>query len=212
MTTGAEQLGARVIHSTAALLVEGNRVVGVQAGEETIPIDGVVVSAGAWINQLMEPLNFKLPIAPQKGQILHIDLPGQTTTHWPILDWSASQYQLCFGPNRVVCGATREFDSGYDLRVTPAGVKHILDEQLRLCPGLANGTIAEVRVGLRPYSADDRPFIGNVPGIDNVVVSSGHGPSGLTLGPYSGLLGAELAQGKTPSIDLSLFRLDRPAD
>jgi D-amino-acid dehydrogenase len=109
----------------------------------------------------------------------------------------------------VVCGATREFNSGYDTRVTPAGVKEILDEQLALCPGLAHGTIAEVRVGLRPYSEDGVPFIGTVPGTDNVIVSTGHGPSGLQLGPYSGLLAAELAQGLQPSTNLESFRLNR---
>lgn len=209
MTTGAERLGARVIVGDATLIMDGEKVAAVAVDDETIAVDSVVLAAGAWINQLMAPMNYSLPIAPQKGQILHIEMPDQDTTNWPILDWNSSQYQLCFGPNRVVCGATREFNSGYDLRVTPAGMKHILDEQLRLCPGLANGTIAEVRVGLRPYSADERPFIGHVPGHDNVVVCDGHGPSGLMMGPFSGLLGAELARGVAPSIDLSLYALDR---
>lgn len=172
----------------------------------------MVVCAGAWTNQILEPTGFSLPIKPQKGQIVHFDMPAQDTSRWPILGWGESQYQLSFGPNRVVGGATREFDSGYDLRVTPAGVKHVLDEQLRICPGLAHSTIAEVRVGLRPYSDDALPFIGRVPGIDNLVVGSGHGPSGLQLGPYSGLLAAELAQGLQSSTDINSFRLDREVE
>jgi D-amino-acid dehydrogenase len=192
--------------------MEAGRVIGVEANRNRITVDAVIVAAGAWTNHVLEPTGFHVPIEPQKGQIIHIDLPNQDVSGWPILDWSGPQYQLCFGPNRVVCGATREFDSGYDTRVTPGGVKEILDEQLALCPGLANGTISEVRVGLRPYSDDGVPFIGAVPVMDNVVVSTGHGPSGLQLGPYSGLLAAELAQGLHPSINLESFRLDRSID
>ncbi|MCO5216651.1 MAG: FAD-binding oxidoreductase [Thermomicrobiales bacterium] len=210
LTEGARTLGARVILGSAELQVTNNQVMGISINGERISTDAVVLAAGAWTNQALLPLGATLPIDPQKGQIIHIDMPGQDTTHWPILDWSASQYQLSFGPSRVVCGATREFHSGYDLRVTPAGVKEILDEQLALCPGLAHGTIAEVRVGLRPYSADVTPFIGAIPGVGNLVISSGHGPSGLMLGPYSGLLAAELARGETPAIDLEPYRLDRP--
>lgn len=212
LTNAAEKLGARVIRGEANLEMQAGKVSGIYADEGSVPVDAVVVAAGAWTNHVLEPAEFKLAINPQKGQIVHIKMPGQDTSRWPILGWGGSQYQLSFGPDRVVCGATREFDSGYDTRITPAGVKHVLDEQLRLCPGLADGTLAEVRVGLRPYSDDALPFIGAVPGIDNLIVGSGHGPSGLQLGPYSGLLAAELAQGKQPSANIDSFRLDRPVE
>ena len=212
LTNAAQKLGARVVPGDAGIEVQSGKVTGITTDEGSIAVDSVVVSAGAWTNTVLEPSEFQLAINPQKGQIVHIDMPGQDTSRWPILGWGGSQYQLSFGPNRVVCGATREFDSGYDTRITPAGVQHVLDEQLRLCPGLADGTLAEVRVGLRPYSDDALPYIGTVPGVDNLVVGSGHGPSGLQLGPYSGLLAAELAQGLPPSADISSFRLDRPVE
>lgn len=212
LTTAAEKLGARIIHDTAQMSVTSGKVQGIVVGSEEIAVDAVIVAAGAWTNAVLDPLGYQLPINPQKGQIVHFELPGQDTSRWPILNWDSSQYQLSFGPNRVVGGATREFDSGFDTRITPAGVKHVLDEQLRLCPGLEHSTIAEVRVGLRPYSDDALPFIGPVPGVDNLVVSSGHGPSGLQLGPYSGLLAAELARGLQPSTDIESFRLDRPVE
>lgn len=212
LTSAARKLGVRIIHGTAHLDVQAGKVTGISTTEESIAVDAVVVAAGAWTNAVLDPSGFSLPINPQKGQIVHLDMPGHDTSRWPILGWGESQYQLSFGPNRVVCGATREFGSGYDTRVTPAGVKHVLDEQLRICPGLADSTLVEVRVGLRPYSDDALPYIGKVPGVENLVVSSGHGPSGLQLGPYSGLLAAELAQGLQPSTNIESFRLDRPVE
>lgn len=212
LTNAAEKLGARIIRGEAGIEVSSGKVTGITTPDGPVAVDAAIVAAGAWTNKVLEPIGFSLPINPQKGQILHIEMPDQDTTRWPILSWGGSQYQLSFGPNRVVCGATREFNSGYDTRVTPAGVHHVLDEQLRLCPGLAHGTLAEVRVGLRPYSDDMLPFIGHVPGVDNLVVGSGHGPSGLQLGPYSGRLAAEVAQDLQPSTDINDFRLDRPVE
>ncbi len=209
LVCAAGKLGAHVVRGQAQLIVEAGKVVGVAADGKRIAADALIVAAGVWTNHILQPAGYRVPVEPQKGQIIHIELPGQDVTGWPILDWRGPQYQLCFGPHRVVCGATREFNSGYDTRVTPAGVKEILDEQLALCPGLARGTIAEVRVGLRPYSDDGVPFIDTVPGLDNVIVCTGHGPSGLQLGPYSGLLAAQLAQGVQLSTDITSFRLDR---
>lgn len=210
MARAAEHHGAEVILENASLMLEGDRVVGVVVDGRKIDVDSVVVAAGAWTNSLLEGTGTQLPMAPQKGQIVHIRMPDQDTSGWPILCWFGDQYMLTFGPDRVVAGATREFNSGYDTRVTPDGVKHVLDTALRIAPGLGGGTLAEVRVGLRPYADDGVPFVGAVPGIGNLVVATGHGPSGLQLGPYSGKLAAQLAAGQQPEIDLTSYRLDRP--
>lgn len=210
MTHAAEHHGADIVFGNASLLLDGSRVTGVVVDGRRIDADAVVIAAGAWSNALLEPIGTLIPMAPQKGQIIHFRLPETDTTNWPILSWFGNQYILAFGPDRVVAGATREFGSGYDTRVTGAGVKHVLDTALRKAPGLGNATIAEVRVGLRPFADDNVPFIDRVPGFDNLVVATGHGPSGLQLGPYSGLLAARMAIGHRPDIDLTSFRLDRP--
>lgn len=209
LTAGARHHDAEVVVGEAALALEGERVTGVSVEGREIGADAVIIAAGAWSNELLGAVGVSLPVAPQKGQILHIVMPGQETTSWPILGWFGHQYMLAFGPDRVVAGATREYGSGFDTRVTPGGVKEVLDTALRYAPGLANGTLAEVRVGLRPYGADGLPFIGMAPGHDNVVVATGHGPSGLQLGPYSGRIAVELALGEAPSSDISAFALDR---
>jgi D-amino-acid dehydrogenase len=210
MTKSAVKHGARFLRGDASLVLEGGNVTGVVVDGSRIAADAVVLAAGSWTNAILAPAGVALAMSPQKGQIVHVRMPGQETTHWPILGWFGNQYILTFAPDRVVAGATRETGSGYDTRVTPGGVKHVLDTALRIAPGIADGSLAEVRVGLRPFADDGVPFIGPVPGIDNLVVSTGHGPSGLQLGPYSGVLAADLALGQEPAIDLSAFRLDRP--
>jgi D-amino-acid dehydrogenase len=49
-----------------------------------------------------------------------------------------------------VAGATRETGSGFDYRITPAGLAEILEQALAVAPGLADGTYLETRVGFRP--------------------------------------------------------------
>lgn len=210
MIKAAERRGAEVVQGKASLVLNSSRVEAVELDGRTIDVESVVLAAGAWTNDLLARTGTTLPMAPQKGQIVHIRMLGQDTSRWPILSWFGDQYILAFGPDRVVAGATREFNSGYDTRVTPDGVKHVLDTALRIAPGLGSGTLAEIRVGLRPYADDAIPFVGAVPGVENLVVSTGHGPSGLQLGPFSGRLAAQLAAGEQPDIDLTSYRLDRP--
>jgi len=209
LTEGARHEGAEIVIGSGVPVIERGKVRGVCVGDREIGADAVVLAAGSWSNEVFRTLGFTLAVEPQKGQILHIQLPGVDTGRWPILGWFGHQYMLAFGPDRVVAGATREFGSGFDTRITPGSVKEVLDTALRIAPGLANGTLAEVRVGLRPYGADGLPFMGYAPGHDNVVVATGHGPSGLQLGPYSGRIAAELALGEEPSTDISPFAVER---
>jgi D-amino-acid dehydrogenase len=67
----------------------------------------------------------------------------------------------------------------------------------------------ETRVGLRPLSADGLPVLGPIPGVAGAFVATGHGPSGLTLGPYSAALVSGLVLGRAPALDLAPFRADR---
>ena len=110
---------------------------------------------------------------------------------------------------RVAAGATRETGSGFDLRVTAGGLRSVTSEAMRVAPGLADGALIEVRVGLRPLSDDGLPFIDRVPGHEAAIVCTGHGPAGLQLGPWSGRLAAELAMGTPPSSDIAPFAIDR---
>ena len=111
--------------------------------------------------------------------------------------------------HRVVVGATREPGTGFDLRVTLAGQRELVDQALSFAPGLAGATVVETRVGFRPVTADGLPLIGPVPGCDGVFVATGLGPQGLTIGPYAGRLIAEAVLGRPATIDLTALAPDR---
>jgi D-amino-acid dehydrogenase len=67
-------------------------------------------------------------------------------------------------------------------------------------------------VGLRPYSADRLPVLGTVPNIDNIYLATGHGPTGLQLGPYSGKVVADMMGGNALDDDLTPFHINRFAE
>jgi D-amino-acid dehydrogenase len=209
LRSACQRNGCELIIGEAELVSAGESLIEVRAGSTMIQAANLIIAAGAWSCYLADRLGFALPIFPQRGQIVHLDMPDAYTGDWPIIVGYYDQYILTFRPNRVVCGATRESDSGYEVRLTAGGVKSVLDEGLAVAPGLAKATIAEIRIGLRPFSPDRLPVMGPAPGYDNIFLCTGHGPSGLQLGPFSGRLVAGLALGEPPTIDITPFSVER---
>lgn len=176
-------------------------------GNDRIDADRVVVAGGAWSGSFGDDLGCSLPVSPIRGQIIHLDGSElfDDATDLPIVGSVADNYIVPWPDGRIVVGATREDDAGFDPRITADGVREVLDAGLRLAPGLADATFAEVRVGLRPGSPDGLPILGGVPGVDGAYVATGHGPTGLTLGPYSGEVIAQSITDEEPAADLSAF-------
>jgi D-amino-acid dehydrogenase len=119
------------------------------------------------------------------------------------------QYLVAWPDSRVVAGATRETGSGFAPHTTAEGVRHVLAEALRVAPGLANAELREIRVGLRPLTPDTLPVLGAVPGVAGAFLVTGHGPTGLTLGSYSGKLVAAQMLGRPAETDLTPFSVAR---
>jgi len=201
----AERRGTRFHGGAAGLLARDGRVTGIRLGSEEIGADRVVVAAGAWAPELLQPFGVPLAVAPQRGQITHLRLEGVDTEAWPVVLPPGSHYLLAFGGSRVVVGATRETGSGFDHRVTAAGQAEVLNEALAVAPGLGPATLVETRIGFRPVGPDLRPMLGWVSGLDGLVVGNGLGPSGLTIGPLAGRLLAQLVLGEAPELDLAPY-------
>jgi D-amino-acid dehydrogenase len=191
------------------LLLDDGAVQGVVAGGTTYHAPAVAIAGGAWSPQFGEQLGLRIPIAPQRGQIIHLSLPGVDTRDWPVVMGFHGHYMVAWDDSRVVVGATRETGAGFAPHTTAAGVREVLDEALRVAPGLAAAELREIRVGLRPASADGLPVLGGVPGARGVYLATGHGPTGLQLGPYSGKLVADLMLGQAIETDIGAFDIRR---
>jgi D-amino-acid dehydrogenase len=158
--------------------------------------DAVIVAGGAWSPALVPDVD----VRPQRGQIVHLAVNDSTCHQWPVVAPLAHHYLLTFA-GRAVVGATREDGSGFAPVLTAAGQHQVLTDALRVAPGLADARVIEWRVGLRPIAARGYPYLGEVPGRERVFVATGHGPTGLTWGPWSGAAVADLALGTIDDAD-----------
>ncbi len=211
LATGAisqacSERGLHSVHGEVISLVLGDgRALGVETTDGRLAAGTIAIAGGAWSSRFAEQLGAALPVSPMKGQIIHMTLPGTETGHWPIVQPVFSHYLVPWPGGRIACGGTLEAGAGFDTRPTAGGVHELLREGLRTAPGLAEATVSEVRVGLRPSSADDRPVLGALPGWSNVHVATGHGTEGLLLGPYTAALVADsIASGSVPEQIASL--------
>ncbi|MEF8857296.1 MAG: FAD-dependent oxidoreductase, partial [Haloplanus sp.] len=200
--TAAESHGLETLADEVTdVRVDGDSVVGVETADGgAIDASRVVVAGGAWSTDFEADLDVEVPVDPQRGQVAHLQVADAETSDWPIVKGFRHHYIVPWAGGRVVCGATREDGSGFDPRLTVDGVRTVLDEGLRVAPGLDDATLAELRVGLRPLSADGLPVLGAVPSLEGAFLATGHGPTGLTLGPYSGKLVAAAVRGDAGAI------------
>jgi D-amino-acid dehydrogenase len=211
LLNAARKAGISEISGNAVLRRSANSVVGVQVGAEFIGADAVIAAAGAWATELCKPLGLHLQVEPQRGQILHLKVSETNTETLPVIVPVLSDYyMLGFPDSRIVLGATRESGSGFDSRATAGGVAEVLQEGLRIAPGLKSATLTEIRVGFRPMSQDGLPLLGQPGSTAGLILATGLGRYGLTLGPYVGLLAAQLALKEPTSLDLSDFSPNRP--
>jgi D-amino-acid dehydrogenase len=203
LVRAATSEGTALTSSRAELVCRSGRAIGVILKGQFVEADAVVAASGAWTTSFLEPAGVTVPVTPQRGQIVHLSTEPDDTSAWPVvLPSTSSHYLLAFDGSRVVVGATRESGTGFDYRVTPGGLAEVLDQALEVAPGLATATYLETRVGFRPMSPDGLPLLGPVPGVEGLVVATGLGPNGLTMGPYVGAIAALVALGEPPGVDL----------
>ncbi|UII56617.1 FAD-binding oxidoreductase [Cytobacillus spongiae] len=202
---GAKKHGTTFIKGDATLLIEGDRITGIQVEGESFLADSVIITGGAWDEALLRPLGITYRVTPQKAQIVHLELSNTDTTDWPVVMPPNNQYILTFENGRVVIGATHEDERGFDYRVTPGGLNEVIGKALQVAPGLTDSTFLETRVGFRPYTPGFLPIIGALPAHQGIFLANGLGASGLTSGPYLGSELAKLALGEPTELDLKNY-------
>ena len=181
----------------------------VTANGALISAGHLVIAGGAWSQSFSDALDVQIPVGPQRGQIIHLDVGDVDTSEWPIITGMTEHYMVCWPDQRVVVGATREASAGFNPVTTVEGLMEVMYEAIRVAPGLRTASIREIRVGLRPLSQDGMPVIGSVPGHPRVHVVTGHGPVGLHSGPYSGKVAADAITTGTWSSEITAFGVER---
>ncbi len=178
----------------------------VDTAEGPIDATNAVVAMGIWSPDVLAPLGIKLPLGIKRGYHRHFRPRGYQNIARPIVD---VEYGYAVSPMeqgiRVTTGA--EF-ADRDAPPTPVQFDRLMRHANELFP-LGERTDNDTWMGRRPIFADSMPVLGKAPGQRGLWLDYGHGHFGLTLGPVSGQVLADMITGQTPSIDPTPYAAER---
>jgi len=182
------------------------RITAAQTPDGPVRAASYLIAAGAWTDELLRFAGWRPGIRPVRGQIVLLSVPSLPIQR--ILLWG-QRYVVPRGDGHILVGSTEE-DAGFEKRNTAVAVQELLALACRLVPDLCQATMERCWSGLRPGSPDGLPFLGRVPGWDNLFVAAGHFRAGIQLSMGTALVMKELLLGQPTTVPLEPFRLDRP--
>ena len=174
--------------------------------EGTITAREVVVAMGPWSDQIFGPLGYSIPLNVKRGYHLHLKPRGNAVLNHPVLD--SDQGFLLAPMSRGIRMTTGAEFAHRDKPPTPVQIERALPKAHKLFP-LGEPVDAQPWKGARPCLPDMLPAIGKAPRHPGLWFDFGHQHHGLTLGPATGRLLAEMMTGETPFADTTPFAVER---
>lgn len=196
--------GGTVIRERASLTAENQ----LQTTNHSYTFDKIILTVGAWLPSILEPLGWEVDIRPQKGQLVVMQTTDHENHRLPVIMPEGEIDVLPIGEGKVIVGASHENDQGYDLKPDEAILQDLVEKGTALFTKLEGATVVETKVGTRAYTSDFSPFFGFLPTSMQILVASGLGSSGLTTGPFIGYQLALLAQEKPITVPLEDYLPD----
>ncbi|HVZ52120.1 MAG TPA: FAD-binding oxidoreductase [Pseudolabrys sp.] len=199
-------LGGITLNGDARSLHRAGNRWRVETDEGALDAPQVVVALGPWARELLDPLGLKLPLAIKRGYHRHYKGQGNAGLARPVLDavpgYVITPMEMGF---RITTGV--EF-APRDAAPTPVQFERVEPRARELFP-LGARTDDKTWLGARPCFPDSRPAIGPAPNLPGLWLAIGHAHWGLTLGPATGRMLAEMMAGETPYCDPTPYRAER---
>jgi D-amino-acid dehydrogenase len=201
------QAGVSILTQTEVLgfSISAGRILSVRTAQAEFRPGQVVLAAGAWAPAVARDLDLKVPLQAAKGYSLTMPQPERG----PSMPLMLAEARVAVTPmgDRLRLAGTLEL-AGMDFSINQRRVQAIAraaNEYLHVetPPG------AEVWRGLRPCTPDGLPIIGRTQRYGNLILAAGHAMLGISLGPVTGRLVAQVATGQSPEIELHPLRLER---
>jgi D-amino-acid dehydrogenase len=177
------------------------------AGGKTLPIDRLVICAGAYSHLLARQLGDNVLLEAERGY--HIVLPDPGVKLSRSITYARTPGAATPMAMGLRLAGTDEF-AGLDAPPNYKRADALWHVFKRALPGLRAPDEKATRwMGRRPGTPDSLPVIGPSKHVQNVFYGFGHGHMGLTWGPSTGRMLAELMADKPANADLTPFRVDR---
>jgi D-amino-acid dehydrogenase len=186
-------------------VLEQGRVTGVATEAGVVAADKVVIAAGAFSAPFARQVGVRVPLISERGY--HIMLPNADTGLKVNVNAAERKFVAAPMEGGLRLSGTVEF-ARPEAAPNWRRAEILVRQAAHMFPD-ADLSGVERWMGNRPGTPDSIPVIETAPRHDNVILAFGHGHQGLMGGSVTGRLVAELAAGRTTSIDLSHFRSSR---
>lgn len=199
----AEGYGARFLcdHPFRAAARDGRRLQSVAAGDLEFEPGELIVAAGVGSRAVGELLRAKMPIRPDRGEMIALRPQRmlQRTTVW------RDGYLVPRADGELLIGATSGRGQA-DKQVTAASLELLLRRAATMIPELGDAPLVRQWAGIRPMCTLRRPILGPVSGYENVSVATGHHRSGILLAPITATMIADSVTDRQSGVELAPFK------
>lgn len=198
-----------------ALRVENGKATGVATASGVIAAGQVVVATGIYGNTLVEPFGYRVPYEVMSATMMR-SVPMQAP-QMPVIgvangDTTLRQEvggQFRIGGGHEVWDGQLELDPLPQVRPPARSVGELIERYTALLPSLADVKLDRLWCGLIDQTVDALPVLDVLPDAGGVVLATGFSGHGFCLGPVTGQILADLAEGKPSSHPIEAFRISR---
>ncbi|HCL66073.1 MAG TPA: FAD-dependent oxidoreductase [Rhizobium sp.] len=177
------------------------RVIGVRIGGETLACNDVVIATGVWSRPLARKLGLNVPLESERGY--HIELLEPNVMPRSPVMIASGKFVVTPMEGRIRLAGVVEF-GGLLARASRPPFELLLRNIKAAMPTLTWKDTREW-MGHRPAPTDSIPVIGAVPKISGAWLGFGHHHIGLTGGPKTGWLLAQMISGQKTNFDLAPY-------
>ncbi|MGY0035603.1 NAD(P)/FAD-dependent oxidoreductase [Pedobacter sp. NJ-S-72] len=210
LTSYLEKHGVSIMrnHEVTRIDSVGRKINSVFADNKEWKADQYVLAAGSWSPAIAKMMDVNVSIMPGKGYSFMETEPAERMTIPALL----CEARVAITPmnGNIRYSGTMELDKIND-RVNKQRVQGILEAVPNYFPDLKPVFPSEKEIwfGFRPSSPDGLPYIGRSKKRDNLVIATGHGMMGLSLGPATGVIVSQLISEQQTAISIEAFSPSR---
>ncbi|WP_211747846.1 glycine oxidase ThiO [Paenibacillus sp. Marseille-Q4541] len=179
--------------AVSKLLIENDRITGVETNKGTFTAGKVVVAAGLGSSSILRSLGIELCTYPVKGEIVALTMPREP------LRYTIYTHDIYIVPkpgNEIWVGAT-SIPHDWDKKVSITGMNSLLHKAAEWIPEIGEASFLRTWAGLRPQTIDGLPYIGAYPGLRGLYLALGHYRNGILLSAVTGETISRLLSGES---------------
>ncbi|WP_082489067.1 FAD-binding oxidoreductase [Dyadobacter sp. Leaf189] len=202
--------GAKVVANAevTGYSIQNGEIKAVETSQGKYEGDIVVMTGGTWLPQLAKLAGLSIPVMPGKGYSFMQPNAAHPIVHPALL----IEARVAVTPmnGQVRFGGTMELAAVND-KINMNRVEGIVNAIPKYYPELNVAVPAKEKIwfGFRPCSPDGLPYLGYSKKLKNLIVAGGHGMMGISLGPATGKVVAELADRSATSVSTALYDPER---